>query len=307
MVQKSRLALVDVVRGLAILLVVFGHSIVSSDTNYLSNFSFNIIYSFHMPLFFTVSGYLLKVPKDRLKWIKNKAIYLLVPHIVINLIAYFIPTCALANGSNSYLSWLEKAFLYNQGEWFLWTLFCALCIMTLKGKWLVIVTALVVFYPGPDILGIQSLQWFLPFVLIGRTIAKCKITKWAVVIGAIMYIPFMWLSHWQGGWIREGFNGLTYYIVNGRITDFTLQLSQAFTGTCVIVYIAYLLRKVKVLQWLGTYTLTIYVTHILVLQWGLGTVATFVIAIGISVIVVLLLKRMKVLQRWIPVLNTRLS
>ena len=44
---------VDIIRGVAILLVVLEHALGTSD-----NFFANIILSFHMPVFFILSGYL---------------------------------------------------------------------------------------------------------------------------------------------------------------------------------------------------------------------------------------------------------
>lgn len=51
--MAKREILWDVMRGIAIMLVVIGHSGVSS-------FAWSFIYSFHMPLFFFISGYFLK-------------------------------------------------------------------------------------------------------------------------------------------------------------------------------------------------------------------------------------------------------
>ena len=52
---------VDAVKGLAIYLVILGHSIqyaTTRDYYYAKNSIFQIIYSFHMPLFMMMSGYL---------------------------------------------------------------------------------------------------------------------------------------------------------------------------------------------------------------------------------------------------------
>jgi fucose 4-O-acetylase-like acetyltransferase len=57
--EKTRLEFVDRMKGIAILLVIVGHIIqfnnIDGGTN---NKLFNIIYSFHMPLFFILSGYI---------------------------------------------------------------------------------------------------------------------------------------------------------------------------------------------------------------------------------------------------------
>ncbi len=56
MEMRNRVEYIDSLRGFAILLVVMGHLI---QTNYRDGFVhpiFNIIFSFHMPLFFFISG-----------------------------------------------------------------------------------------------------------------------------------------------------------------------------------------------------------------------------------------------------------
>lgn len=63
--EKKRERLPDVLRGFAALLVVFGHCIqegsgaaFSQNTAYFDNRIYQLIYSFHMPLFMMISGYL---------------------------------------------------------------------------------------------------------------------------------------------------------------------------------------------------------------------------------------------------------
>ena len=55
--MKERAILLDALRGFAIILVVLGHAIQSSFVDYDNNPFFRIIYSFHMPLFMFLSGY----------------------------------------------------------------------------------------------------------------------------------------------------------------------------------------------------------------------------------------------------------
>lgn len=62
--REQRNLLVDCIKGGAIILVVLGHCIQfmgPSSYNFFDNFRFKSIYSFHMPLFMAVSGYLFSV------------------------------------------------------------------------------------------------------------------------------------------------------------------------------------------------------------------------------------------------------
>ena len=84
---------------IGIILVVIGHSGPIDRSKW--QFTFDFIYSFHMPLFFFISGilfYTSVVEKNRFELtylIKNKAVKLLIPYFIITLIA-FIPKIMLS-------------------------------------------------------------------------------------------------------------------------------------------------------------------------------------------------------------------
>lgn len=84
--KKKRLEYIDQIRGIAIILVVIGHIIQFNEIQGgMKSAVFNIIYSFHMPLFFLISGYIgyktVKITdfNSLKKHLKNKAISLLIP------------------------------------------------------------------------------------------------------------------------------------------------------------------------------------------------------------------------------------
>lgn len=76
MTAKKRLLWLDMAKGLAILTVVLGHCM--SDTTGLHD----IIYSFHMPLFFALAGYTMR-PKPRKDVALGSARRLLVPYFAV--------------------------------------------------------------------------------------------------------------------------------------------------------------------------------------------------------------------------------
>lgn len=73
MTKESRLTALDSLRGFGILLVVLGHT---SQTSGLVSW----IFSFHMPLFFIISGMLFH-ERQFLDSFKRKAVRLLVPYV----------------------------------------------------------------------------------------------------------------------------------------------------------------------------------------------------------------------------------
>ncbi|MDR3594803.1 acyltransferase family protein [Clostridium sp.] len=86
---------INYLRGFGIVLVVLGHSFPTDDfnNNYFYEFIHKFIYSFHMPLFFWISGfcaisiYKVKSRNDIKEFYKKKLNRLIVPYCAITLLA----------------------------------------------------------------------------------------------------------------------------------------------------------------------------------------------------------------------------
>ena len=61
--NKERNSHVDIIRGIAILLVVLGHTMTGCTLNSQDSFLFNIVWSLQMPLFILISGYVTRYSK----------------------------------------------------------------------------------------------------------------------------------------------------------------------------------------------------------------------------------------------------
>jgi len=81
--QKNRIAWIDTARGISIALVVLGHTILPHPW-------LVYVFSFHMPLFFFLSGYLFNPQRhpDWWQFLKKKALTLLLPYLIFYLLNY---------------------------------------------------------------------------------------------------------------------------------------------------------------------------------------------------------------------------
>jgi len=83
MQNKGRDDYWDELKGIGIILVIVGHIVqfIYEPLMYEYNILFRIIYSFHMPLFFVVSGYVLQKYKLKLntKWLVYRILGLVIP------------------------------------------------------------------------------------------------------------------------------------------------------------------------------------------------------------------------------------
>lgn len=133
---SSRETYLDIAKGIGIFLVVVGHCIpdassVNGISSPLMRIIFHVIYSFHMPLFFFISGFLFSASKDTLKN-KYKSIYkkakrLIVPYVFVGL-CYAPLKLLLSQFANKPYNihdlWKMLIGINPDGElWFLYALF----------------------------------------------------------------------------------------------------------------------------------------------------------------------------------------
>lgn len=128
--MKTRLDYLDIAKGIGILTVVWAHIL-------LTGISHRVIYAFHMPLFFLISGMLFKYEKFSGfgNFIMRRARRLLVPFVVYSVVTWIIWACfrfvrhdsvvsywdpllqtIIAKGSGAYM-------VHNSALWFIPCLF----------------------------------------------------------------------------------------------------------------------------------------------------------------------------------------
>lgn len=117
--QNKRIDYIDTLKGILIILVVFGHTEINTNIQ-------KWIYSFHMPLFIIISGFFYKEQKNiiNLKRIKR----LVLPFILFSILAIIFPGFPLLILKNQPIEWskifyLEEKIFFNIPIWFLIVLF----------------------------------------------------------------------------------------------------------------------------------------------------------------------------------------
>lgn len=121
--QTERNASVDVLRGIAILMVVLGHTMSGCTLNSQDTFLFRIIWSLQMPLFMLISGYVTKYSKPivsgkaLLRLLKKRSLAYLVPWLV-----WTIGVRGFLLGESNYLDIPWLLWHMDSGYWFLFSL-----------------------------------------------------------------------------------------------------------------------------------------------------------------------------------------
>jgi len=271
--MKSRIQLLDAMRGIAIVSVVLGHTILRDITNAREEWYLVYIYTFHMALFMFLGGYLSQ-GKMGFGWLFKRAWMLLVPFFVWQAIRYY----SWIDFDGTLWENLWKAAKYPQnGLWFLYLLFtCSLVLFVCRGKWWLMLIALILINqvdaPHFQYVGIRATAWWFIFVGAGYLVAKHKDwfvgdTKWLFRIGLVVY-PILFALTWD-------YNELKFpAFTNGDMMFSTYRMIMAFLGILWAFSLAHVLLKIKYFGrltcWLGTLTLGIYVSHWVFIKFGFG-------------------------------------
>ena len=118
---RKRVPYVDIAKGIGIILVVMGHN----DFALISPFAHKLIYSFHMPMFFFMSGMFFKPDMPFLTFLKNRFHRVLKPFLAILLWIFFASLSfskvsfltagrrliKAMYGSGYYIDWVQLWFL----------------------------------------------------------------------------------------------------------------------------------------------------------------------------------------------------
>lgn len=138
--MKERYEELDIMKGIGIILVYLGHSFNLCELEWNKEFEYlyGTIYSFHMPLFFFISGLLSNKDKklELKKFYIGKVKRLLIPYLFINLIDFF-SRMMFPKVVNSNFSGLKEVLFYGTKiSWFVYTLFIIFMIFPFLDKYI---------------------------------------------------------------------------------------------------------------------------------------------------------------------------
>lgn len=286
--NHQRIEYVDIARGIAILCIIMGH---------LNHAGINrIVFTFHVPVFFLISGYFLSEKVSMTDFIRKRLKDLIFPYVVTciaMIVGAVIKEWLLRGQTEAFhacLSW-GYAALYGAGDsytepfyiksigaiWFLWASFWGgiflKAVLKLESKKRIIAIA------GIFAAGYISREWFwFPFSIqagccaalfmyIGylcranqSLIQKVTVeTKSAITLSAVI----IWLS-----FIRDF---QTFWLVHCDIGRGAIDIFGSLCGCYVVICISKLIEAKftflgKGLAWLGKYSLFMLCIHILELN-----------------------------------------
>lgn len=332
-VNTNRLVWADSLKGWLIVLVVLGHAIQNVlGAHCESSRLWNMIYSFHMPAFMAVSGYLGFNSINRKGEGRNKWMPLILRRLQQLIIPFVIWTLILL-ASDAGLSWtnIKEYFLYpDKGLWFLWVLFIV-NVLFILGTWLseksrirheFVIICLCLLLAGImllfdlRILGFQFIAYYFLFYTLGFYLHKYSDKVMTGSVALILLLVAVWGAL---AWFWR-MHELPSFLAGLPLPAALVQYAYRFLAASVAVYVL-LAAAPKALDrktWLnapfvglGALSLGIYTAHIVLMKHlvrlfsglivnQIALVAcSFAAALLLSWLIVFLLNKWKVTSRFL--------
>lgn len=274
----KRIQYVDCAKGIAIILVIFGHVVEWIYPNNLGNIFHNIIYSFHMPLFFVLSGLTYSDEKNKCfkQFVVKKIKTLIVPSYVFVIIMLLLEyILGLYNFSFSTTKLLKTVLQFRMDSfrnyWFLPTLFWALIIIWFIHKMyikeiyrmgiLTVISILgavyITYIKKPLPFSFDNALLLSVFIELGcqlkLILEKCKKiqTKYIITMFFIWSI-FIILNSYV---IGDG----AIYLAQSNIQNPILFYLAAISGSLLCIFICFNTHKIGFFSKIGRHTLIIYI------------------------------------------------
>lgn len=307
--MKTRLIWADSLKGGLILLVILGHAIQSTlgadcDNSHL----WNLIYSFHMPAFMAVSGWLAFRGATALKSLSynwggylnscNRRSYqLLIPYLVWSVVSFFMKGEYTIRSAGEMLLYPDRSF------WFLWVLFWICVIFNfaqlvaskLKVNEMVLILGACLLLFGVmvvmeiRVLGFQFLAYYFLFYTLGYCLHKydessllkamCKPYVMVALTALWAFLVWGWTMHGLPSWMPA------IPHVPTALLQYTYRGITALVAIVVLIGAAPMLLKGtdnfnKAICTLGVVSLGLYVVHLSIMGYVVIAIQSVIPSIG---------------------------
>lgn len=278
---------VDILRGIAMLMVVLQHTIGGSTVNYSHTLLFQVVWTLQLPLFVLISGYVTKFSKplhtryELLNFIKKRTIAYLSPLVIWTFLVRGVIFNQYYFFDLNYMIWHMDA-----GYWFLWMIWVismiyglgeffanklnkkfdraerSVAIIIMVFLLSIFTLAVLSYFIGINFLAIKLILYYIPFFVIGLIYSRINHKK--IVRKSKNLVIALCLGVWIALIVRYDFLGMEDSIW-GIAIRFVASVCGSITICGLVQYWTKYNLFTNFITWAGTYSLEIYLFHYLCL------------------------------------------
>ncbi|MBI4080789.1 MAG: acyltransferase family protein [Candidatus Levybacteria bacterium] len=279
--MQSRISWIDVARGIGIIIVIYAHGLSADSYRHL-------FYSFHMPLFFFLSGIVFHHRKYEhfSHFFKKTVKGILLPYVIFALLSYLLwlsrshiaPTDALSQLYGIFYGNGAKYLAFNNLLWFLPSLFVTKIGFGLLTKFtekktriifLLFLSSLVgycisVFAPTVKLpFGIETVFTALVFFGAGYLWnAYAEKMKALLRTYALPLFLFSLIACITFATMNFNIHGLQVDMRLNRLHNYAYFYITALSGITSSIILSMIIQKNRVLEYIGKHSLVLFVWHI---------------------------------------------
>lgn len=273
MSDKSRLSYIDISKGWAILMVLVGHLAQFCVKGESADGVFNFVYSFHMPLFFFLSGYVVSLSRDKINYnlawtfVLKKMKSLLIPFFVWGVVIYLM--CNHNININEIGNRVVEVFVKPDGNapWFLITLFSIQMFFLL----FCLISNIISNNKIAEYVG----GGFVAFIIIGGYVITKQIFYFNLTYSAAFFVGYFYKRIFDGQ-INKYYYLILFLLFCDQSWRFDLNLSPSYLKMLIGIAASILVMKIArnidlvgwdygivgdLLKYIGKHTLEIYVVQ----------------------------------------------
>ncbi|MBO4693927.1 MAG: acyltransferase [Clostridia bacterium] len=290
---KNRNQFVDIMRGIAMLLVVLGHTMTGSTVNSEQSFIFNVIWSLQMPLFILISGYVTRYSKDidtlqsLFKLLRKRTVAYLLPlafwsflirGLILRQKIFFdfkyilwhmdngywflatIWTISVIFGISSYISSFVKSSVFIKQAILFASYVCGMAVLGGIG-----------YFAGMSFFCIKLTLYYMPFYFTGYLYGQYRDKIFALSFGrqAVDVIVAVCFAIWLFVLVR--FNLFSMSDGGVRLIIRAVASLSGCIAVCGLLKAAICEKSneggyISAIRWVGVHSLEIYLTHYLFLH-----------------------------------------
>lgn len=254
--SKERSGYLDFAKGILIFLVILGHCVqfveYKCEPLFWSDHLFKFIYTFHMPLFVGISGYLSYTSIKRrnfYSFAKSRMLYLLVPMLFWCIIGFGIDVII----NSKEIDLVQFIRMFTKSYWFIWAILlfsfviAVFSFFKLDNIYILILSAILLTALPFKFCGYPLIKSMYPFFVLGYFLAQIDLSRLVLLLKRYQILLILFSVIFYFLWDKDVYP----YITPSGFSHMKITLLRLVTSTTISIFVLLVLSYIypKIQTW----------------------------------------------------------